>query len=141
MREAVEPVGVVDPAERDRRGDACPARRRRRVDDDGRVAGVSGLRRRLQRVRRRLLLGDAQQLDGAGDEDGQAARHREQQQRPGLHGRSRYGSYGRSVACAYIVSGDGLRDLGKRLHASVRELDDQRLQDRFHGWTSPRCAT
>jgi hypothetical protein len=27
----------------------------------------------------------------------------------------------------------GLRDLRKRLHTSVRELDDQRLQDRFHG--------
>ena len=27
----------------------------------------------------------------------------------------------------------GLRDLKKRLTASVRELDDQRLQDRFHG--------
>ena len=27
----------------------------------------------------------------------------------------------------------GLRDLKKRLTASVRELDDQRLQERFHG--------
>jgi len=27
----------------------------------------------------------------------------------------------------------GLRDLGKRLKTSVKELDDQRLQERFHG--------
>jgi hypothetical protein len=27
----------------------------------------------------------------------------------------------------------GLRDLGKRLKTSVRELDEQRLQERFHG--------
>ena len=27
----------------------------------------------------------------------------------------------------------GLRDLGKRLRASIDELDDQRLQDRFAG--------